>query len=319
MKNILLLIAISFTLLFANNLSAQNEAIYNHYHINPILVNPAAAGFNDVHIAHMNARVQWVGFPGAPRTYSMTYNGPIGKTFGFGAMVFSENIASLTRTRLQLDYSFRYQLEKMKVAFGFSTEWEQDRIPMSALDNPFYEAGGFIIEEATGGRGKFDASFGGYALLKEKTFIGISLPGLISQRIGDEVSVTEEDTPLFSYYTLMAGHRFGVDNYDFVLEPSILIKKVLNVPFQVDFNLKASFLEEKIITGISYRSGTGGAIGLLLGTKLAVGSNPISRDAFRLYYSYDVSFQRFQTYNSGSHEITVSFEFKGKKDMTQKR
>ena len=42
MKKILLLL---ITFSAALSLSAQDEAIFNQYHLNPILVNPAYAGF----------------------------------------------------------------------------------------------------------------------------------------------------------------------------------------------------------------------------------------------------------------------------------
>ena len=104
----------------------------------------------------------------------------------------------------------------------------------------------------------------------------------------------------FSYYTFNLGHRFELTQQKVSLEPSILLRQIRNAPFQMDLNLKAGFLDEQLIAGLSYRAGLG-AMGILLGTRLT---------NFNLYYSYDVSFQRFQKYNTGSHEITVAFSFK---------
>jgi len=303
MKKIIFIATVLFTL-FYTNATAQNEAIYNHYIVNPILINPSVAGFDNIHKVHANARVQWVSFPGAPKTYSLTYNGPIGKTFGIGGMIFQENIASLTRSRLQLDFAFRYKLENLRFAFGFATEFGQDRVPSSVIENPFFQEGDIITQDYVDGRGRFDATLGGFLMFKERTFVGLSFPGLISSRIGDTVT-PGDDSSLFNHYVLQAGHRFGVDNYNVILEPSIVVKQVRNTPFKVDFNMKATFLDELITTGLTYRAGTGGALGLLVGTKI---------DDFRIFYSYDVSFQRFQVYNTGSHEVTVSFQFAGKKD-----
>ena len=139
--------------------------------------------------------------------------------------------------------------------------------------------------------------------------MGLTFPNLVTTRIGDTGDGLNESSGLFNYYTLMAGHRFGIEGTDFELEPSMLVRSVRNVPFQIDFNIKANFLQEKITTGLSYRSGTGGAIGVLLGTKI---------NNLRLYYSYDVTFQRFQRYNQGSHELTVSFDFGNFTDRAEK-
>ncbi|MFZ1514080.1 MAG: type IX secretion system membrane protein PorP/SprF, partial [Saprospiraceae bacterium] len=42
-------------------------------------------------------------------------------------------------------------------------------------------------------------------------------------------------------------------------------------------------------------------------------------EQFRFYYSYDQSYQTFQNFNNGSHELTLSFDLgKGKQASKQK-
>jgi len=287
------------------NLAAQDESIYTHYHINPVLINPAAAGFNGANEVFLNARLQFAGVEGSPKSYAISYNGLLSPTFGLGAMIFKEDIASLSRTRVQLNYAFQFnRFENLKLGIGFSTEFEGNRVPSSYMDNPLVDADDILLIETTDGKSYFDASLGVWGTFKEDTFFGLSIPNLISQRLDNNNSVDPDDTGLAEYYMLAGGHAFEVEGFNFILEPSILIRKAKDSPFGVDFNLKAKYLEEKIIAGLSYRSGTGGNIGLLLGSKL---------DVFRIYYSYDFAFQRFQRYNNGSHELTLSFEF-GEKD-----
>ena len=92
MKKLILIIS---TFCFLATINAQEEAIFNHYHANPLLINPATAGYDrDHHKIFMNVRNQWAGFTGAPETYSLSYNGPIGSRLGIGALLFTENIAS---------------------------------------------------------------------------------------------------------------------------------------------------------------------------------------------------------------------------------
>jgi len=107
MKNLIILVLV-LCFGFAAN-AQQDETIFKHYYLNHALINPAANGFNDAHELRLNVRNQFAGFPGAPQTYSVGYNGPIGNTFGLGINVLTENIASLSRYRLQLAYSFKYQ------------------------------------------------------------------------------------------------------------------------------------------------------------------------------------------------------------------
>ena len=105
----------------------------------------------------------------------------------------------------------------------------------------------------------------------------------------------------------MVGHEFVVSE-DLKIEPSIFFIKMEDVPLRADINVLAKFLEEKFIAGLSYRymeatfdETMGGHAGVLLGFKIA---------AFQVYYSYDVSFLKFQEYNGGGHEVTIGFDFK---------
>ena len=73
-KIILLVISLSF---FGLKIYAQEQSAFTHYQINPVIINPAAAGFSDDQRIFLHARNQWTGFPGAPKTYALSYDGPI--------------------------------------------------------------------------------------------------------------------------------------------------------------------------------------------------------------------------------------------------
>lgn len=271
-----------------------------HYNITPILINPAAAGFDETYNLQFNARLQWSGFEDAPRTLAARYNGPLGRTFGLGIGIFSEQAAQMSRSKLQLDYAFRYPVnEDWKLAFGFFTEFQQMRIDGDITASPFYDPADALLEDLLNGKGQFDAALGIYGTFRENTYGGLTFNNLVSSRLSEIAGVGQSES-FFSYYTFNLGHRFELTQQKVSLEPSILLRQIRNAPFQMDLNLKAGFLDEQLIAGLSYRAGLG-AMGILLGTRLK---------NFNLYYSYDVSFQRFQKYNTGSHEITVALAFK---------
>ncbi|MCB0707531.1 MAG: PorP/SprF family type IX secretion system membrane protein [Saprospiraceae bacterium] len=299
MKKFYLLLAF---VAFALQMRAQDQAIFTHYHVSPILINPSVAGFDDVHNIQLNFRNQWTGFPGSPFTYAASYHGPIGKTLGVGANVLSENIGSLNRVRLQLNYAFRYQIKDVRLAIGFSTEFSNTSLQNSTTDNPFYEAGDLVLEEYMGGQKVFDATLGFYGNFKDQTFVGLSFPNLIVTKISD-IQSSDPEGSFFKYFVFQLGHKFKSPTTNISIEPSIMMRRLLNVPFQSDFNLKLGFLDDRLVTGLAYRAGLGGSLGLLLGTET---------NNFRLFYSYDVSFQRFQQYNSGAHEVTIAFKIPSK-------
>ena len=306
MKRILLLIITVLTLKAA---TAQDQAIFSHYNINPILINPSVAGFFDEHQVLFNARAQWTGFPDAPQTYQVQYNGPIGRTFGVGLGVLSESAASMSRLRAFLNAAFRFDLgDNVRFTVGFSNEFQRMQVDNEVLNDNFYQAGDAVVERAIDGITLYDASLGAFALIKEKTFFGIAFTNMVRAQL-DQIGTTQDDASIFKYYIFNAGHKFEIEDLNFNLEPSIMIRQMREVPFQVDFNLKAGFLDDQLIAGLSYR--TLGVMGVLLGTKIS--------DYFNLYYSYDVSFQRFQKFNSGSHEVTVGLNLKRKKFSDLKR
>lgn len=273
---------------------SQEQSAFTHYNINPVLINPASAGQSGDHQVFLHARNQWSGFPGAPKTFAASYDGPFGKTFGLGATVYSEKIASLNRFRAAINYAFRYQLEKLNVGFGFSTEFSQIKLDRGVLSDPLYQRDN-IVETEVDGQNNFDATLGFYGMYNEQTFFGIAFPNIIMARLDGSTSSGNRDQE--GYYLFNMGHRFKSKQYGFILEPSILLRKARNVPFQADINLKGYFLQNRLIGGISYRGGSRGAVGILVGSKLT---------NFAFYYSFDVSFQQFQRYSNGSHELTIA-------------
>lgn len=293
---------------FANG---QDEAIFNNYQLNPILINPSYAGADKAHHLWAHARAQWTGFPDAPKTFGAVYHGPIAAKFALGLGIFSETAAQMKRMRAQLNYAFGFDLsQSIKLNAGFSTEFQQISVDNKVFDSPDYMLGDPLVEDAANGINVFDAAVGVYATFSENSYVGLTLANLVRARLDNIVTETSQAS-FFEYFTLNAGHKFQIDfggkkgEQTLTLEPSVLIRQIRNAPYQMDFNLKAGFFDEKLITGLSYRSL--GATGILLGTRL---------EAFHLYYLYDLSFQRFQKYNSGSHEVALAFTFKKKDKKT---
>ncbi len=276
---------------------AQEQSAFTHYHINPVIINPAASGISGDQQVFLHARNQWAGFPGAPKTYALSYDGPIGKTFGLGATIYNEQISSINQFRAAINYAFRYELDKLKIGFGFSTEFSQMRLDGEVLNDPHYTPGDVNVESGVDGVNHFDATLGFYGMYNDQTFFGIAFPNIIMARLdGNPANGGNGDQE--GYFSFNFGHRFKSNEYGFTLEPSILLRRSRNVPFQADVNLKGYFLEDKLIGGISYRGGSQGAMGILVGTKLT---------NFGFYYGFDVSFQGFQQYSNGAHELTLSY------------
>lgn len=301
MKKILLLAAIIG--IFQYSVFSQEQSVFTHYTINPVLINPAATGFSGNHEAFANVKHTWTDFPGNPKTYALTYHGPVAKTFGLGVSVFSEDVASLSRFRAAINYAFRYKVDKLKFGFGFTTEYSQWSVDNSVRNNPFYQAGDETIEKGIDAINSFDASLGVYGEYNEKTFIGIAFPNIIMARLDGSRSETVNNFDDGGYYMFNVGHKIDVAE-GVQIEPSLMLRKARHVPFMADINLRGLFLDERLMGGLTYRTGPGDILAIQIGTK---------QKNFVFYYTFDVAFQGFQNYNNGSHEVTIGVSFPAKK------
>jgi type IX secretion system PorP/SprF family membrane protein len=247
---------------------AQDEGVFNHYILNPVLINPAFSGQDNKHYLFAHYRQQWSGVEGAPTTYALSYNGQINENIGIGAYGFSEKVAALERQRGQLSYAYHFNERHWKAGVGFSTEFHRIKLDPSVIDgsrNSFYEIGDILAEDAINGFSFFDATFGANFVLNEKFFVGLSTPNLIRARLGTFGRDSDRRTTTFRQILLYTGYKFKTSGIS--IEPSLQTRRVLNAPFEVDFNCKAGFLEDKLILAGTYRPGPSGMLSLMVGTR----------------------------------------------------
>lgn len=287
----------------AGLLRAQDEAIFTHTIVNPFLTNPGYTGMTGDHQINMHMRNSWAGFKNAPSSYAVSWNGPVADRLGLGVMFFTETAGVLSRYRGQVSYGYNfYASQDFKLGAGLSTEFHQERVPVSARDNSLYQSGDQIVEDRINGAQWFDASMGVYGDFRNTLFFGLSTANMVRARLNDFDNNSFADE-IFNYWMFQLGYRFDLKDQDVILEPSVFIRRARTSPLLVDLGFRASFLEQRLTAGLVYRAGSGGILGLMVGTSI---------NTFRILYSYDVGFQRFQEYSSGSHEITLGFALPGK-------
>lgn len=298
MKKILhiVFIAIGFiSLTHAQSRLSGEQGIYSQHYLNPILINPGAAGFYDHQELLFNYRNTWAGFTDSPRTLTFSYNGPIGNRLGIGALIFSDRFASFETTKSQLSLSYGIESETNKVGFGLSAEYIQHGISGTGLDKGIVDVNDPELLLRLDGTQYFDASFGIYGLYDQQLIYGLSLPSLFSSRISE---IGNDNIKKEFSYIFHLGYRKSIEGQDIVIEPSIIAKQLIFTPFHVDINLRADFLEERLTGGLTYTVGADKTVGFLIGSKI---------DNFGFYYSYNVSSHKFQQYNNGSHELSIKF------------
>ncbi len=275
----------------------RSAAIFTHYTVSPWLVNPGMVGFEGTHEVRANYRAAFSGFPGAPKAYALNYSGPMGRNFGIGAEVLAERSAQATLTEVKLSYAFHTESGPFQWAGGFSAGINSSRLQAGRMRPG--DAPDPMIVDALSGRAGFEAALGLRAHYLDQTFFGVTFPALVAARLQRSEQADPEQRGGLKYYMVQLGHKIIVKRLSFQVTPSVLLARTYGAPFRADLNVVASFLDEQFVSGLSYRAGAGDQLGMLLGTKVK---------KVKFYYSYDIGFSDFQSYNNGSHEVTIGVD-----------
>lgn len=279
-------------------LSLKSPAVYTQYYVNPILVNPAYAGYQGNHNLLFNFRNQWAGFSESPRAYTFSYNGPVGERVGIGGTIYTETYGVGRRFKALINYAYRFQVADYNMAMGLSTEYLQYRLDNSALTDPLHEQGDPLINNSVDGKQFFGTNVGIYGEHKSGFLFSLSLPNIINTRFDDNSTDPAAEETTLNYVGLL-GYNWLLPQYGFTLQPSFAIRKIGDVSAQLDLNLLGKFFDDQLLGGLTYSIGGGNRFGFLIGANI---------ERFTFQYSYDVAFLGFQQYNNGSHELSLNFK-----------
>jgi len=300
------------TILFLGALHSQvrlhsERGIFTQAHIHPVLINPGATGFNEGQSLLFNFRNTWASFPGSPSTYTFSYDGPIGNRIGIGAQLMSDRFASFETLKGLLSVSYNIESDVNKVGVGLSLEYLQHTISSDDVTNILVDPNDQEILNRLDGSQFFDLSLGAYGVYDDKLIYGLTLPSLVSAMLNEFDNGTQGSTDIGAIAHL--GYRHRLPQYDMIVEPSVIFKYLMLTPTHVDLNIKVDLLDEALTGGLSYTVGGDERFGFLAGVNL---------DSFGFYYSYNISSHDVQTFNNGSHELTLKYNIgSGSKDSAK--
>ena len=293
---ILMLLFIA-TLGNVNQTFAQQDSQYTNYMYNTINVNPAYAGSRGVMSIFGMHRTQWVGLDGAPVTNVASINTPINNSkFGMGISFVNDRIGPSDENAISADISYTIQTsETYKLSFGVKgtanlLNVDYTKLNRYDLTDPQFQNN---IDN------KFSPNIGaGIYFHSDKLYAGLSVPNFLeTEHFDDNVAATAKER---MHYYLIGGYVFDLsDNIKF--KPAFLTKLVTGAPLQLD--LTANFMfNEKFVLGAAWRwdAAVSGLAGFQVNENWMIG------------YAYDAETTKLANYNSGSHEIFLRYEFKGK-------
>ena len=277
--------------------SAQQEAMFSHYAFNTLNVNPAYAGSRDVLTVTGLHRSQWVNFPGAPITQTVTVHSPVfSEKLGVGLSLINDKIGPTSSSSAFVDFSYKLKLGNGNLAFGLKggLSFRSDKladITTEIGDDPLFEQDIRSIILPNFGFGVYYST--------PKYFIGISTPRILENEYAiantnAKISVNDR------HYYVIAGAILNLSKTKNIkLQPTVYVKSVAGAPLGVDITTLVYF-NDRFWVGPMFRFGD--AAGMLLGANIT--------DQFALSYGYDWSFANSSSrYNAGSHELMLRYDF----------
>jgi type IX secretion system PorP/SprF family membrane protein len=279
--------------------AAQQEPLYTQYMFNTVSVNPAYTGTRDAMNLLVLSRMQWSGLEGAPQTNTFTMHTPLNNyKMGVGFSVVSDQIGPVNNYYFNLNYAYRVNLtDEMILSMGIKGGFYNYYVGLSSdmvLDSsdPSFQGN---LER------KFQPNAGaGLYLYTNRWYAGFSIPKLIQTELTEaQSSSTSVLGELKRHYFLMGGYVHDLTS-DLKIKPSVIYKMVEGAPPSTDITAQLLY-QEKYWLGATYR----------LGDALAFLANVQVNRQLMVGYSYDFSVSNLSSYNNGSHEIIISYDFDG--------
>lgn len=290
---LVILALVSTTALFS-----QQEAMYTHYSFNTLAVNPAYAGSRDALTFTALHRSQWVSFPGAPVTQTLTVHGPVYENkIGIGLSIVNDKAGPLRHTMLNVDAAYMMYLnQEDRLAFGI--KGGVDFFKGEFADIVTGEEGDAVFGVDIGTKAKPNFGLGVY-YYKPRFYAGLSTPALLkntysAEETSDGIETYSQDQHLY----FITGAVMDI-NFDWKFKPTAYVKLTKGAPIEADLT-PTFILRDRVNLGVMYRTGDG--FGLLAGLML--------NEQLLLSYSFDWSLTNpTGKYNDGSHEIMLRYDF----------
>jgi type IX secretion system PorP/SprF family membrane protein len=295
---ILLLISVS-----ALSISGFSQQLvgYSNFLMNDYYFNPAIAGSRNVQEANMSYRNQWVGFDGAPVLLMGNFMGSYkneGK-IGYGASIISERKGITDNTAIYLNYAHHFQLtESIKLGLGIRPGYMQHRVRL--YDAIIADAGDEVLTGTVYSANAIDVN-AGFHLYSPKFFV----MGSFQRLLGRQIQFTSYNNNLAFHFSTIAGYNYRFQNSkkkQMEIQPSLMVRLVRPLPLQVTGMLRFTF-DNKFWGGLLYRSDD--AIGFMAGMKI--------KERLDIGYGFDYTVSNLSNYQSGSHEVMLSFIISRKK------
>ncbi|MEX2513009.1 MAG: type IX secretion system membrane protein PorP/SprF [Cyclobacteriaceae bacterium] len=301
-------IFLTISVLFAGNgVFGQQMPQYSQYVFNTLHVNPGYAGYKVDPFVQATYRSQFMDFPGAPKTFSVSADmGLLDQSMGFGVALISDQLGPTKINSAMLTYAYKIEVKRDGyLAMGISAGAAEYILDGEVLrpDDP-------TDPGITDGRlNMFIPNLNaGLFYHTPKFFTGLSVFNLIGQNMLKNQDLALANHNYHFYFQM--GAIFPLSN-EVSLKPSILVREDLNAPTSFDINTMFLF-KELFWVGTSFRSGisknnTPEMANLNNRNAIVLLFDLFVTDDIRVGYAYDMNINKKNNYRNNSHELSVGY------------
>lgn len=305
----------AFLLLFltlSGWVQGQQLPQYSQYMFNGMHINPGYAGYKNEGYIQSTYRNQWMNFPGAPKTLSVTADFSANEgTMGFGVSFVDDRIGPNVNSSGLLTYAYRLRTgDRSFLSLGLSGGFSRYGLDPSQFvpndsQDPLIPVGNVSVTIPNLNSGLFFHT--------DRFYAGFSAYNLVGKE-----AASKEDVALGYHdihYFLTAGALFDLGS-QVQFKPSVLVKQVKGSPTKYDLNAMFLF-HEQIWIGGSYRANA-------LVFENFIQEDLENRNALaaiveffvtpelRVGYAYDRNLNVLNNYSNNSHEISLGLYLRSK-------
>jgi len=289
--------------------SAQQTPITSQYLTNGLVINPAYAGTRGALSANISYRKQWARIVGAPQFQNLSLHSPVNKKEKVALGLVAEYVTyGVTKdVGIYGFYAYNVHLGGGKLSMGAKGGVDFSNINYNDLKFP----DGNPPDPLLINNSKYPPlpNFGvGFYYYTDKFFAGLSVPSILTYQSDelDESKVSPNFRMFKTYFSAGVLLRF---TDAFKVKPSMLLRYSMSEPLEVDLN--ANFIIADLVwIGGSYRIAEKAAVALL---DLQV------TPQLKIGYSYDYQLGHLTNYTSGTHEVSLRYEFEFSVSATSPR
>ena len=272
---------------------------------NPFVLSPTFAGIGDNLRIRVNGLTQWVGIKNAPNNQSVFADFRIADQSGLGISLYNDKNGNTRQTGGKVSFAHHIILDyysKQYFSFGLSFNINNFKIDIDDLNPTNVDSS--ISDNRFTSNNNFDI---GFVYRVKRFYVNFNASNILPKTLDKFIAL---EPGLLRNYQLYTGYVFSDAEYHrSEIEPSIYFQYFeSDRRSSTDINVKYrkfNNYDDYFWVGASYRF-----LNDQMGKPLNIGPMAgFKKTNFYFGYSYQVTLNELSGYNSGTHMITLGFDF----------